>query len=685
MATSAHAARAPARASLNPPASARAASARRASAPAPRRSTPPRGVQLSARPSPRAADAPPRRGASSRAADAGSSPPRGASVPCAAAGSSAPPSSSSASSKESGRGRGGAIQSALTSSGDASEILALVAERASAFDAIHAATAIHRVATHVAKDRRGGVEDPKTRAKEEALMNSDAFRTLQTLVLANLPKMNAQGLANVAWAFAKMERDPGADALAAIAAGLAAELGKNAKPRANDGGRRSSREHHGGVRPQAVSNTLWAFGQLDYSPAPETLHALCEGATPLLRAFRAQELSNTFLGLARIEHDPGNAFCGAAFASASANLRSFEEQETSNLLWACARLQRAPPRDLFDALLEQSAAQNLGGMASGANLSQCLWACAKLDMRPPEAYFRAVEAEIPRCAGRLQPEHLDCVLWALASMNARVSEEARMALSSAAARLAPRMDAELLVKTHWAFARLRARPSPGDTRLIVDAARRLVGDLEEDDRLTVMHAWGVLRINPGDDVVRAFTETFRSSVEGSAEGSAEGSSSDVSPEASLDGADCAKLLCAYGRTRHQPPAAHAAALAKRLAEAAAEDELHPSAAVLGLWGASLLGLRMGTDQLDALARDAMTHESRLPPRSLAKIVWALAALGYDPTRADLATLRERAAAAMPRLAAKDQEALREAMHRLGDRGFGAAGGAEAEASSDAAA
>ena len=180
-----------------------------------------------------------------------------------------------------------------------------------------------------------------------------------------------------------------------------------------------------------------------------------------------------------------------------------------------------------------------------------------------------------------------------------------MALSSAAARLAPRMDAELLVKTHWAFARLRARPSPGDTRLIVDAARRLVGDLEEDDRLTVMHAWGVLRINPGDDVVRAFTETFRSVEDAAAEGSAEGSSSDASPEASLDGADCAKLLCAYGRTRHQPPAAHAAALAKRLAEAAAEDELHPSAAVLGLWGASLLGLRMGTDQLDALARDAM--------------------------------------------------------------------------------
>ena len=48
-------------------------------------------------------------------------------------------------------------------------------------------------------------------------------------------------------------------------------------------------------------------------------------------------------------------------------------------------------------------------------------------------------------------------------------------------------------------------------------------------------------------------------------------------------------------------------------------------------------------------------------------MWALAALGYDPTAADLAALKERATAAMPKLMAKDQEALREALSRLGDR------------------
>ena len=346
--------------------------------------------------------------------------------------------------------------------------------------------------------------------------------------------------------------------------------------------------------------------------------------------------------------------------------RQFEGQETSNLLWSCARLNRAPPSELIDGLLEQDASANLGGMASPLNMSQCLWACARLDRPPPAAYLAAAEREIPRCANRLNPENVDCVLWALASLGVPLKEEAMAALTSACARLGDRMDAEMLVKAHWAFARLRHRPAPGDMNRIVGAAKKLVGELPDEDRLTVMHAWGVLRINPGDDIVRAFTETFRAGTGG--DGDVPGDDPSESNEARLDGASCAKLLCAYGRTRHQPPPAHAAALAARLVEEAETDTLHPSAATLGLWGASLLGLKMTAKQLDVLARDAVSQDAtRLAPRSLAKIVWALAALGYDPTAADLAALRARAAAAMPRLLAKDQEALREALSRLGER------------------
>ena len=101
------------------------------------------------------------------------------------------------------------------------------------------------------------------------------------------------------------------------------------------------------------------------------------------------------------------------------------------------------------------------------------------------------------------------MLWALASLGVPLKEEAMAALTSACARLGDRMDAEMLVKAHWAFARLRHRPAPGDMNRIIAAAKRLVDQLPDEDRLTVMHAWGVLRVNPGDDIVRAFTETFR--------------------------------------------------------------------------------------------------------------------------------------------------------------------------------
>ena len=474
------------------------------------------------------------------------------------------------------------------------------------------------------------------------------------LVRANLGGMNAQGLANVAWACARLDHSPGADLLDDITAGLEREL--TAKPPATKGGRAAKARE---VKPQAVSNMVWALGSLRHRPSDECLASIFSAVAPRLRDFRAQELTNVVLGAAHMEYVPGDAFNASVFDAVATNVQSFEGQETSNLLWALARVGARAPDELVSTLLEQSAAQNLGGMASALNLSQCLWACAKMGVAPPETYVKAVDAELPRCAARLTTESVDCILWALATMGAPLGANAMDALTNSAARLADRMDAEMLVKTHWALARLRHRPAPGDMQQIVSAARRLVDELPADDRLTVMHAWGVLRTNPGDDVIRAYTADFRG--EGVGEDAPGGSR-----ESELDGDQAAKLLCAYGRTRHQPPGAHAAALANKLVEEAAEGSLHPGAAVLGLWGASLLDMRMSTKQLDILARNAISQDKKLAPRSLAKIVWALAALGYDPTPKDLAALKDRSAHAMPRLMAKDQEALREALARLGD-------------------
>ena len=240
------------------------------------------------------------------------------------------------------------------------------------FDAIHTATAIHRLATHGKWGSTRG-EPP------DELLRDPRFAQLMSLVEANLARMNSQGLANVAWACARLNHDPGEDVLAAIAGGIERELAAASSVGGvggGNGGARGGKHSHGGhssrggVRPQAVSNTLWAFGQLKYKPDVVVLASVTHHAQPLLRNFRAQELANTLLGLVELEHDPGADFMQATYASARDNLRQFEGQETSNLLWCCARLNRPPPLELTTSLLEQCAAQNLGGMASALNLSQ---------------------------------------------------------------------------------------------------------------------------------------------------------------------------------------------------------------------------------------------------------------------------------------------------------------------------
>ena len=180
--------------------------------------------------------------------------------------------------RDAGRAASGRIQGDLTSATHPQDILAIVGADGEAFDAIHTATAIHRLATHGSRT---------TRDKEDVTRNPQ-FKALMLLVDKNLTKMNSQGLANVAGACARLEHNPGVDLFRNIAAGLEKELLEVAKAAAaagNNNGRGELRAAPGGrrpreVRPQAVSNTLWAFGQLRYKPEDATLKAGTDNRPP---------------------------------------------------------------------------------------------------------------------------------------------------------------------------------------------------------------------------------------------------------------------------------------------------------------------------------------------------------------------------------------------------------------------
>jgi hypothetical protein len=99
-----------------------------------------------------------------------------------------------------------------------------VCDSGDSFDAIHTATAIHRLATHGKWGSTRG-EPP------DELLRDPRFAQLMSLVEANLARMNSQGLANVAWACARLNHDPGEDVLAAIAGGIERELAAAASDR----------------------------------------------------------------------------------------------------------------------------------------------------------------------------------------------------------------------------------------------------------------------------------------------------------------------------------------------------------------------------------------------------------------------------------------------------------------------
>ena len=530
-----------------------------------------------------------------------------------------------------GRGRGGEIQRLLSNADSAEAALRVVETDLESFDAVHAATALHRVAKFSAPESR---LDRDYLELAEGVTRDGRFKALAESVASRVDEFDAFGLANVAWSFAKLGYTPSQETLSALAARLEREV---SKPGAR-------------LKPQSLSNATYAFGRMRYKPPASTLEALCSATAREMSAFRADELSGMMLGLAHLDHVPSREFLGEARRFIEKHLRRFDDAAACNILWAFARMEMALPGDIIDALLIQLTSQNFGGGNSHVNVPMCMYACARLNHSPSPTFVRAMNAEIPRCAQRMNIGSIDSMFWALGSLGGvgegkvELGAEAYEALCASVSAKRD-IDAELVSKVFWALAKVSYRPTDSALVGLGKMAKGKAKELEDENVLLVMHAWGVLRWNPGNDVVEEYVSRF------------------IGDEGSLNASQAAKLLCAYGRVRWLPPITHADALLALLMSEARQGDLHPATAVLGLWGASLLGLKLDASQLDVLAQS--TIRQKLSARSLAKCVWSLAALGYDPTPLDLADLKRVADDAFGKLPIKDQTALKQAMTRLG--------------------
>ena len=145
------------------------------------------------------------------------------------------------------------LQKSLSQSTSGEEVLQLCSTHAAAFDHIHAATAVNRLGlfTTTAAARRALVSDPRAAA-------------LAAVLQAGADKLNAQGVANVLWAFARLAPEY------APPAALLAALEKSAS-------RPATRTN---AYPQALGNAAWAYVRLAGSAAKRCEHAVHLSAAP---------------------------------------------------------------------------------------------------------------------------------------------------------------------------------------------------------------------------------------------------------------------------------------------------------------------------------------------------------------------------------------------------------------------
>jgi len=425
------------------------------------------------------------------------------------------------------------------------------------------------------------------------------------------------------------------------------------------------------VRPQAFSNLLWAFGSFKYKISDQDgvlskIYDQCETSwVENADAWKPQEMANLLVGVAHGDNATDRwSFYEKMQNCALHNLKAypmddrnadprfvFTSRDISNFLWGLSKslksqkfnAQSIDP-ELISMMLQRLVADNFGGKQSVLNVSMTVWALANCKCQVPAPFMNALNQEIPRMTKRLSASQLDAIAWSIgeARFTLKYDDDAIDAVAEAIAdnreSVFNESDPELVAKIFWALSR-RGR-IPADGSIIDKLVRKVemcVDDLERSDKLLILHAWGVLRISPGENVVNKLVRAFL----------------DEDEYEELEPDECAKLLCAYGRINHRPSSsseagskfeAHLTHLAQTLADSAQASRLNPGTLALGLWGCALLKLDLDEDVLDVLARDAIRQTDSLRPNAFAKCIWALSTLRYDPTQDDLAKLTKKAQA-----------------------------------------
>ena len=225
--------------------------------------------------------------------------------------------------------------------------------------------------------------------------------------------------------------------------------------------------------------------------------ALASSSTNFLARMKPQELSNVIYALGQLREKPSDAWM-AAFYSASLRLLKlrvfadrFTPRQLANIIFSLALLEKKPSAEWMDAYW--IAACHSMSTSNQQDLSNTIWAAATLDIPPPASWMELFKIE---SRGRLSAcisQDLANMMWSFAKLRHRPSNEWLQTFVDTSLAQLHKFNAQELSNTIWSFAELGIEPTPGWTAAWEKHKMAFLDTLNEQDIANSLWALVVLQ------------------------------------------------------------------------------------------------------------------------------------------------------------------------------------------------
>lgn len=356
-----------------------------------------------------------------------------------------------------GNARSIALNKDITATNSVEQLLALVTSHGHEFDFFNISTAISRMPKLVGdgpgamRDRSSAQQMPEldaapldgpataghtskaaapcANAAHLSAPLRDLADRLGTLALRHVHEFDGRGLANTAWAFAKLRYVPDAALPAALCRAAVSRIDQFAAQNVSNLAwalvylhyqdeqlmqllKRKACDQVHEMKPQELANMMWALAsheQLD----EHTAHVLGQRAARMAHQFKEQELSNVVWAMGRCGHACNPELLEPLLSVVRCRLGAFMPQGVSNMVWALGQMNYHDP--VLMAAISRECPHQLHAYDAQA-LSNLATGLASLASSADPALMAAVAQEVAHRGARMPPQHLASVLAAATSV-----------------------------------------------------------------------------------------------------------------------------------------------------------------------------------------------------------------------------------------------------------------------------